>query len=126
MKATGYPKRVIINFYFPLILLMVLGAASCRNDISEINSTMAFFEPRKEWGQNIEMIYSEEGMVRIRLQAPHVNRLNIKDPYVEFPEGLAILFYDENLKVNSKLTAKYGIRYENRGQTIFRDSVKVI
>jgi LPS export ABC transporter protein LptC len=113
----------------PLILLIILSLAlnSCVNDLETIQEVAKEAEPIVEEGEGVRILYSEDGNVRLMLEAPRVLRIHDeKDPRVEFPEGLKVYFYDDSLKITTKLRADYGIRYENKGETEVRDRVIVI
>lgn len=65
-----------------------------------------------ETAKDIEMIYSDSGKILIKLEAKRLNRFTTDDPYIEFPDGLILLFYDSVMNIQSKLTANYGISWE--------------
>lgn len=109
-----------------LLTLPFLIWASCQNDLNAVKETASLYEPAKETGTDIEMLYSDWGVLKIKLQAPKVIRHRTENPYMEFPEGVHLFFYDNQKNVNSELKAGYAIRYENTLQTVFRDSVYVV
>lgn len=53
-------------------------------------------------------------------------RFHTKEPYTELPDGLKILFFDESAKVESQLTAGYGISYEKSDEMIVRNNVEAV
>jgi LPS export ABC transporter protein LptC len=68
-----------------------------------------------ETARDVEVIYSDSGKILIKLITPRLDRFQKKaSPYIEFPEGLRLLFYDSAMKVKSELTANYGINWENK------------
>lgn len=42
------------------------------------------------------------------------------------PKGLKLVFYNDSMGVSSRLTANYGISYENSHEMIVRDNVQVV
>lgn len=94
--------------------------------MDEVQQTVAVAEPNVEQGKDIEMFYSENGMVKIRIQAPVLTRYLTEDPYTEFNDGLHVDFYNDSSRVISVLTANYGIRYEKELKTIVRNNVIVV
>lgn len=78
-----------------------------------------------ETAKEIEMIYSDSGKIVIKLVSPLLNRYINDDPYVEFPEGLQLLFYDSLMNVQSELTANYGISWENKKVMEVKDDVVI-
>lgn len=111
-----------------LLLLFVFSFSlfSCENDIATVRKVTLQEEVSVETGQNVEMLYSADAKVRAKLNAPLLERHNDKNPFVEMPKGLKLVFYNDSLVVNSTLTAKYGITYENSHEMIVRDNVKVV
>jgi hypothetical protein len=49
-----------------------------------------------------------------------------KPTYVEFPNTLHVDFYDDSLKVETRLDSKYGKYFEDSAKVYLRDSVVVI
>lgn len=117
-------KRPFI--YVGLSLILLLGLAACKQDISHLSQDDTLFDPLIETGRDVEMIYSEQGRMKINLSAPELVRHSDNEPYVEFPNGLTIIFYNDSLEVTSTLKANYGIRYEKKKETIFRDNVEIV
>lgn len=103
----------------------MLAGMACQNEISEVTTTKKLYEPTRETGKDIELIYTEDGKTKVRLNAPKLVRSKTKDPYVEFPDGLSVKFYNDSLEVTSTLKANYGIRYEKEDKTYFRDEVEL-
>ncbi len=94
---------------------MLIGAllfTSCENDIELINLVGSPQTMPTESGMNVETIYSDSAKVKVKLISPQMDRYNDKEPRLEMPKGVHILFYDEQMKVKSELTADYAVRYE--------------
>ena len=104
------------------VALLLLGA--CENDLVKVNQLRPKDAVDIETAQVVEVFYSSEGQVRYRIEASKLIRhTNEKNPYVEFPENVALYMYDDSMRVESQLTANYGISYENERRMIVRDSV---
>ena len=116
--------KIIFPFSFFIFLSLIIS--SCENDMSAIKKVSSPEEAMTETGNDIEVLYSSSGKVKARLLAPVLLRHRTKNPYSELPKGLKIYFYNDSLKSDSKLTAKYGITYEKSNEMIVRDSVVVI
>lgn len=78
-----------------------------------------------ETAKDVEMIYSDSGKVMIKLITPLLNRYMGDEPYIEFPEGLHLLFYDSAMNVKWELTANYGINWENKKLMEVKDDVVI-
>lgn len=106
------------------LLCCVLLLAACENDLVKVNQLRPKEAVDIETAQEVEILYSSEGQVRYRIVASKLIRHdNDKDPYVEFPENVALFMYDDSMRVESQLTANYGISYENERRMIVKDSV---
>lgn len=97
---------------------------SCENDIRDVQNLN-----RKsigvEEGKQIESFLSQEGKIKAKLTAPVMLRYQRDTPRVEFPKTLHVDFYDDSIKVESQLSAKYGRYLENENKVFLRDSVVV-
>lgn len=62
--------------------------------------------------RDVEMLYSEGARVQIKLVSPLLVNYEGTDPYLEFPEGFMVYFYDSSLNVKSTISADYGISHE--------------
>ncbi|HYV94546.1 MAG TPA: LPS export ABC transporter periplasmic protein LptC [Chitinophagales bacterium] len=83
-------------------------------------------EASKETGKDVVALYSDFGKVKAKLIAPVMNHVDDeKNPYTELPAGLTLFFYTDSLKVQSQLTAGYGISYDKSDEMIARNNVVV-
>lgn len=78
-----------------------------------------------ETARDVEMTYSDSGRIVIRLVSPVLNHYLGDEPYLEFPEGLHLLFYDSAMRVQSELTANYGINWESKKTMEVKDDVVI-
>ena len=102
------PKIVFVSFScFALI--------ACENDVAEVNYITAENEKLLpiESGKNVEMLYSDSAVVRAKLNAPQMDRYIGKTNYMLLPKGMLVVFYDEDKLEETRLTADYGIVFEN-------------
>jgi LPS export ABC transporter protein LptC len=104
-------KRFFHNSFILLILL--LSWTACENDITVINSIIPESELPLESGKNVEYIYSDSAIVKAKLTAPRMDRYGGKKNYMELPKGMHIIFYNEEKKEQTNLTADYGIGYDD-------------
>jgi LPS export ABC transporter protein LptC len=99
---------------------------ACKNDMETISSFYYDETLPVETAKNIEMFYSDSGIVVIKLLAPRLNRYATDEPYFEFPEGLHLFSYDSVGQLQSELTANYGINYEKKKVMEVKDDVVII
>lgn len=91
--------------------------------MEEVKEMEEKLQANVETVKGVKLYYSELGNVRVLLKAPILLRHKTEEPFLEFPEGLEVSFYDDKQRISSSLTAQYGIRYEKTKLTTVRDSV---
>lgn len=110
----------------PLVLLCCFAA--CENNPADI-AALSDDRMMMEEAKNIESFLSQGGVMKARLTAPVMNRLqHPKRPdsaYIEFPNSLHVDFYNDSLVIESQLNALYGRYRENEQKVFLRDSVIV-
>jgi LPS export ABC transporter protein LptC len=108
-----------MNFRNIISALVMAGVfillSSCENDIAVVNSITASTERQLpvESGKNVEIMYSDSARVRAKLIAVQLDRYNGKKSYLELPKGVNVVFYNENKEEQTKLTADYGIGFDD-------------
>ncbi len=112
--------------YKILLFIGIIGLffACSNNEILEDNITLA--DTKYEIADSVEILYSDSAVVRVRIKAPLLyNYSDKKNPRREFPKGILVEFFDENKKIQSRLTAKTAVQYEKLNKFIVEDSVVV-
>jgi LPS export ABC transporter protein LptC len=110
---------------FLCMISMVICLAACdKNNISTVNKVTKK-EKNTETSYGVEAIYSDSAHIKAKLKSPKMVRF-LDDNIIEMPKGLEVLFYNKLMQVNSKLTAKYGIRYLNKNLTVVEGNVVVV
>lgn len=87
---------------------------ACKNDLSEIvamdfNDTIPDISAR-----NIDFTFSDSAVVQVRLAGPVMHAYEGDDPYMVFPEGFRVEFYDSVMNVTTTITGNYGIHYREK------------
>jgi len=104
----------------------VLILFSCEYDVKTINTISAIDTMPVESAKDIEIIYSEEGSPRALLTSPQYNKYEGKNPYMEFPDGIKLIFFDSLNNEKSQLTANYAISDEKSQIMEAKNNVVVI
>ena len=113
-------------FFVPCFLSLVpFLISSCENDPGDINDWTRPAQLKEE-ARTVESYLSQGGQVKAKLSAPLMYRYQRDTIFTEFPNTLYVDFYDDSVKVESWLFAKYGIYYDNLNKVFLRDSVIVI
>lgn len=119
-------KNTVPNILTILFITAVGIISSCRNSIEEINAITYKDTFPVESAVNVEMLYSDSGIVKAFFKSPVVNRYIGDESYIILPKGLTIYFFDENKEVKTSLTARYAIKYENKDFMEAKNDVVVV
>ena len=99
-----------------LLVIPILGSLGCENDIERVSMLTDETEVAKVRGLNIEVIYSDSAKVQVQMLAPaYLQFPDVERPYMEFPDGLEVFFYDDSLRIESEIQANYAIYYTEEG-----------
>ena len=103
------------GLYISLFLIILISFISCENDIAVVNSVTGEAEKRlpDQSNKNAEFLYSDSAIVRAKLTTPQLDHYAGKKPYFELPKGMNVVFFTIEKKEETKLTANYGIGYDN-------------
>lgn len=106
------------------VLVCVTGIVltACTNNMKDIPD----YGKRQvsiEEGKQIESYYSMGAKVKAKLTAPYMLRHIQDSTYIEFPKSLHVDFYNDSMKVESKLDAMYGKYREYEHKVFLKDSV---
>jgi LPS export ABC transporter protein LptC len=118
------PKK---HLFLALLCFALMALNACNSNMEVIN-TLGNPEKTPDVTQiNVEILYSDSAKVRAKITARESNIFaNVKEPYIEFPKGMHIYFYDDSLHVTNELSAKYAIYYSNKHIYEARNDVVVI
>jgi len=118
-----FPKKyLIINIALAVVLLM-----SCKNDIEVISALTNIDTLPSQTIVNLETIYTDSAKIQLIVKSKLVKTYNHEeDPYLEFPIGIEVFFYDKTGVVESQLSAKYAIYHKEDKLWEAKDSVVVI
>ena len=86
---------------------------SCQNDIETINALTNQVDLPDVSGFNIEITYTDSGILKGKIIAAEAHDFNRKeDPYTEFPKGIHVYFYNAEGKEESYIRADYAIYHK--------------
>jgi LPS export ABC transporter protein LptC len=112
--------RLVMHFGF-----LYAVSAACSNDIETINALTNMIKLPDVSGYDIEISYTDSGILKGKIIAPEANDFNVEEePYTEFPKGIKVVFYDLSGNPESYIQANYAILYkkkqlwEGRGQVV--------
>jgi len=116
----------IVPLSIVAIIIATMLCASCENDINDINSLSSIDSLPVESGMDIRVTESKNGLIQYSLTSPKLDHYLGKEPYLEFPEGFHIVFFDSTGAISSEITANYGINYEKKEIMEAQSNVVVI
>jgi len=111
-----------------VVFLVVFTCVSsgCENDPTEVARITKYENEPLEHIKVLETIYSDSGIVRVKVTAPELKKIGTNQLITELPGGLHIEFFDQHLNVESELRAKYAIHFENERKWEARNDVVVV
>ena len=102
-------KMVHLAGFLAILALLSWG---CENDIERINMLTDDTDLPTVKGTNIKVIYSDSAKVKVQILAPSYRQFpDVERPYMEFPDGMEVYFYNDSLKLESEITAEWAIYY---------------
>jgi LPS export ABC transporter protein LptC len=107
-------------FFFITVLLF----SGCENDSRQIDDYLKKYDLKEE-ATNVQTYLSQQGVMKAKLTAPLLYRITSDTQYVEFPKTLHVDFYNDSVKIESQLNARYGKYFENLNKVYLKDSVTV-
>ena len=121
-------KKVGEQWFSCLFLFVVnLALVGCVNDMEEVK---AIVEDEKllpvEVADSIQIIYTDSAILKVILEAGHLERYLGENPYLEMTEGVHVRFYNSLGRVESELRSNYAVSYENTDVMEAREDVVVV
>jgi LPS export ABC transporter protein LptC len=103
-RRFNIPQKLV----FPAVLAGFAIFISCENDIEKVNQITRTSDMASMIVNDIETVYSDSGIVKVNLTAPKLLRYEkSENSYDEYPAGLTVNFYDDNLNITGSLTCEY-------------------
>lgn len=113
------------HIFFTGCCLLCLGYG-CKNNIEEVNLITKQEKFPDLSNKDIISYYSDSGTTQARLESPLMNHYPGNEPYIEFPKGLHLVFFDDEMGIESSLTADYAIQKENEKIVEVKKNVVVV
>lgn len=118
-RLLSYSVKSIVMFGIIAMLF------ACKNKMSDIASLNFSDTIPDVSARDIEFTYSDSAEVQVRLSGPLMYAFEGDEPYMEFPEGFKVEFYDSAFNITSTITGKYGIHYREKKIMEARNNVVV-
>lgn len=126
-KLGSMKSKALIKYFFFIPMIYIIGMFySCENDVKEVNEIFQMDGLPMQEGKNVEILYSKNGKIEFKLNAPVLNRYEGEKPYNEMPEGVHVEIYDSLDNITTSLTADYAIDRSSEQLMEARENVIVI
>lgn len=105
---------------------IMLALCSCENSLNDIKKISSKEEDKPiSRSTGVDIIYSDSAKVKGHLTGPLMIDYsdNTPKPYKEFPKGVKIVFYDDNLKESGNIVSDYAIQRDKENVIEFRKHV---
>lgn len=120
LKILSILKKCIIPVVF------ATGISACENNLEEVDELTKEENYPLSSADEVEVLYSEVGEVKVKVIAKKLDRYQGEEPYMEMPEGVELLFFDSAMNVSSRLTANYAIHRIKENKMEAKDDVVVV
>jgi LPS export ABC transporter protein LptC len=125
MTTRFSPRFLRGSIIFAALITGCFFISGCENDLKKVDNLLQK-KTGVEEARQIESYLSEAGRVKARLLSPLMRRYMVDSSFMEFPNSLHVDFYDDSIKIESTLDAKYAKYLESQKKIFLKDSVMVI
>ena len=93
---------------FPGVFFLLF---SCENDIQRVQ-LLSNTEMPDLSGENIEIVYTDSAHIQLKLTASRISQYsNVDRPYIEFPEGIYVEFYNDSAGIETIIRANHAFYF---------------
>ena len=125
MKNNKYINQIVkINLLIIIGLSSLLFLNSCKG--KSPSGEKGLIGKPTQIVKFADILRSQNGKVEVQIKAPIIYNYDGDSARMEFPKGLKVWFYNNDLTVKSTLVAKYAINYNNSNKVYLRDSIQII
>lgn len=119
-------RKLKYIFRIPLAFAIGMFFFACENDVKEVEKFGVLENMPSQKGKNVEILYSKDGQIEFKLNAPVLNRYVGEKPYNEMPSGVEVEVYDSLGNTTTHLTSNYAIDRDYEQIMIAKGDVVVI
>ncbi|RLD46067.1 MAG: LPS export ABC transporter periplasmic protein LptC [Bacteroidetes bacterium] len=118
-------KQIFLKNIYKSIVLILVGTMlfSCENNLATIASINVDENSPIETSYDVEMQYTDSGIVTMVMLSSLVNRYVGENEHLEMPEGINLKFFDTVGVVKSTLVSDYAISYAKTNTMIAENNV---
>ena len=89
--------RRLSRLFLPLVITGAFLGAGCENDLKDLQKISAneVSKPIERY-KDVDIIYSDSAKVKAHMTAPLMINYKVEKPYTEMPNGVKVIFFDNN------------------------------
>jgi len=116
--------KQISHLFLPVIVAGIALITGCENDLKTLQQISAkeVNKPIERY-TDVDVIYSDSARVKAHMTAPVMIEYKTDKPYTEMPNGVKVIFYDNQLVESSTIISDYAIRREKEKNIELRKNV---
>ena len=118
--------KKVRGLMFSCLFLFTLFLSGCVNDMEEVQAIVEDTILPTEVADDIQIIYSDSAILKVILNAKHLERFVGEDPYIEMSNGVHVRFFNNLGNVESELRSNYAISYEKSDIMEAKENVVVV
>lgn len=126
IKNSAHKSQPQGLFLVVCFMAFMIALSSCKNDMSKLPP-----DANRDWendrATDVTFIYSQKGKTKAQLKTKEfIKNDNAKPPYMDMLKHVKVDFYNDSMRVESTLTARYARYYTKSENILVRDSVVVV
>ena len=108
-----------------VVLVCAIATISCKNNFDQVKQLNQFDSLPIGEADTIRVVYTDSARTLAVLTAPkNIDYTNQPFPYSEFPNGVEVVFYDDNGK-ETFVSANYGVMYNRTNLVDLQGNVHI-
>ena len=125
MNDKKHINKSVRTLYFCILFVLVFNLYSCNEDWFGKGNNEFYNKPTQVM-HDISLYKSENGRVQAYLTSSLVESYGGDSARTIFPEGIKVLFFNDNMTDKALLTANYAIDHQGSDLVYLKDSVRII
>jgi LPS export ABC transporter protein LptC len=119
-------NNIVANSLKSISALFFAGMLfACENKIEDVELFSNKGIIAMETGDDVEILFSENGIIRVKMLVKRLERYGGEKPYIDMKNGVQLFFYDSTGNVSSTLQSKKAINYINEDRLEASENVVV-
>jgi len=119
-------NNIVANFLKSISAFLIAGMLfACENKIEDVELFSNKGVIAMETGDDVEILFSENGVIRVKMIVKRLERYGGERPYIDMKNGVQLFFYDSIGNISSTLQSKKATNYINEDRLEASENVIV-